>query len=222
MPKYSQNKYLQSLLENLITSYETEINYTPLEIELDSQQFTEKDIDSLCNFINDDRKRLFIFKIPENQQTSNRLALLARRAVLNKTAEMLLKSTSNEPKINPLKYALNSKSTAVRARIQIQRSIHLPKPPNIQKEIHIEQSELIESPDLNQVPIELPDFPELVVQLRALGIEKLQASVIPIIKEHAYAFRDGVIPKNLPKGFYISKDKKRFVILMPQEGSLLR
>ncbi|AWN74600.1 hypothetical protein LEAN103870_14120 [Legionella anisa] len=208
MPKYSQNKYLQSLLENLITSYETEINYTPLEIELDSQQFTEKDIDSLCNFINDDRKRLFIFKIPENQQTSNRLALLARRAVLNKTAEMLLKSTSNEPKINPLKYALNSKSTAVRARIQIQRSIHLPKPPNIQKEIHIEQSELIESPDLNQVPIELPDFPELVAQLRALGIEKLQSSVIPIIKEHAYAFRDGVIPKNLPKGFYISKDKK--------------
>lgn len=121
---------------------------------------------------------------------------------------MLLKSTSNEPKINPLKYALNSKSTAVRARIQIQRSIHLPKPPNIQKEIHIEQSELIESPDLNQVPIELPDFPELVAQLRALGIEKLQSSVIPIIKEHAYAFRDGVIPKNLPKGFYISKDKK--------------
>ncbi|MCE0724103.1 hypothetical protein [Legionella resiliens] len=208
MPQYSQNKYLQSLLENLITSYETEINYTPLEIELDPQQFAEKDIDSLLNFINEDRKRLFIFKIPESQQTSNRLALLARRAVLNKTAETLLKNTSNEPKINPLKYALNSKSTAVRARIQIQRSIHLPKPPSIPKDIHLEHSELIESPDLNLIPIELPDFPELVAQLRALGIENLQQSAIPIIKEHAYAFRDGIIPNNPPRGFHISKNKK--------------
>lgn len=208
MPQYSQNKYLQSLLENLITSYETEINYTPLEIELDSQQFAEKDIDSLFNFINGDRKRLFIFKIPESQQTSNRLALFARRAVLNKTAETLLKSTSNEPKIDPLKYALNSKSPAVRARIQIQRSILLPKPPTVQKDIHFEQSELRVNPDLTLVPIELPDFPELVKQLRALGIEYLQESAIPLIKEHSYAFKAGIIPSNLPKGFYINKDKK--------------
>ncbi|WP_412757982.1 hypothetical protein [Legionella bozemanae] len=208
MPQYSQNKYLQSLLENLITTYETEINYTPLEIELDPQQFSEKDIDSLLHFINDNRKRLFIFKIPESQQTSNRLALLARRTVLDKTAETLLKSTSNTPKINPLKYVLNSKSPAVRARIQIQRSILLPKPPSVQKSIHLEQSELIGSPDLNLVPIELPDLPELLKQLRALGIENLQKSAIPIIKEHGYAFNDGIIPSNLPKGFYINKDKK--------------
>ncbi|WP_454783951.1 helicase-related protein [Legionella sp. WA2024007413] len=208
MPQYSENKYIQSLLENLISSYETEINYTPLEIELDSKQFAEKDIDALLNFINDDRKRLFIFKIPENQQASNRLGLIARRIILNKTAETLLKNTSNEPKINPLKYALSSSSPAVRARIQIQKSILLPKPPSIQKVIHLEQSEHVGGPDLNLVPIESTEIPELIKQLKALGIDNLQESALPLIKEHIYAFSDGIIPGNLPKGFYINKDKK--------------
>ncbi|WP_454781042.1 preprotein translocase subunit SecA [Legionella sp. WA2022007384] len=208
MQQYSQNKYIQSLLENLITSYETEINYTPLQIELDSKQIVENDIDSLINFLNDDRKRLFIFKIPENQQTSNRLGLLARRIVLNKTAETLLKNTSSEPKINPLKYALSSNSPAVRARIQIQKSIVLPAPPSAQEVIHLEQSEHVGGPELNLVPIESTELPELIKQLKALGIDNLQESALPLIKEHSYAFGDGIIPGNLPKGFHINKDKK--------------
>ncbi len=208
MPQYSENKYLQSLLENLITSYETEINYTPLAIELDSQQLAAEDIDSLFHFINDNRKRLFIFKIPGNEQASNRLAIHARRLVLNNTAETILKNTSSEPKINPLKYALNSNTPAVRARIQIQKSITLPKPPSVQKIIHLEQSEHIGSPDLILLPVDLPEFPELAKQLHALGITHLQESAVPLIKEHPYVFRDGIIPGNLPKGFYIDKDKK--------------
>lgn len=208
MRQYSQNKYIQSLLENLITSYETEINYTPLEIELDSKQFAENDIDSLINFINDDRKRLFIFKIAENQQASNRLALHARRTALNKTAEALLKNTSSEPKINPLKYALNSNSPAVRARIQIQKSILLPTLPSVQEVIHLDQSEHVGSHDFITIPIESTELPELIKQLKALGIDNLQESALPLIKEHLYAFGDGIIPGNLPKGFYINKDKK--------------
>ncbi|WP_131794786.1 helicase-related protein [Fluoribacter gormanii] len=208
MRQYSQNKYIQSLLENLITSYETEINYTPLEIELDSKQFAENDIDSLINFINDDRKRLFIFKIAENQQASNRLALQARRTALNKTAEALLKNTSSEPKINPLKYALNSNSPAVRARIQIQKSILLPTLPSVQEAIHLDQSEHVGSHDFITIPIESTELPELIKQLKALGIDNLQESALPLIKEHLYAFGDGIIPGNLPKGFYINKDKK--------------
>lgn len=121
MRQYSENKNLQSLLENLITSYETEVNYNPLEIDLEAQQLTVKDVDALKAFVSDDRKRLFIFKIKENEPVSKQLALHARRAVLNKTAETILKNTSNVPKINPLKYALNSKSPAVRPRIQIQK-----------------------------------------------------------------------------------------------------
>lgn len=208
MRQYSQNKYIQSLLENLITSYETEINYTPLEIDLDSKQFAENDIDSLINFINDDRKRLFIFKIAENQQASNRLALHARRTALNKTAEALLKNTSSEPKINPLKYALNSNSPAVRARIQIQKSILLPTLPSVQEAIHLDQSEHVGSHDFITIPIESTELPELIKQLKALGIDNLQESALPLIKEHLYAFGDGIIPGNLPKGFYINKDKK--------------
>ncbi|MBN9227966.1 MULTISPECIES: hypothetical protein [Legionella] len=210
MPQFSENKYLQSLLENLIASYETEVNYTPLEIPLDAQPYSAKDIEDLSKFISDERKRLFIFKIPESEQASKQLAFLARRSVLNKSAETILKTTSNTPKINPLKYALNTKSPAVRARIQIQKSIVLPKPPSVQKEARLEQSEHIASPDLQLVPIDLPELPELVKQLRALGIDNLEESAIPIIKEYSSAFKDGIIPQNLPKGFYINKDKKAF------------
>lgn len=210
MRQYSENKNLQSLLENLITSYETEVNYNPLEIELEAQELTEKDVDALKTFVSDDRKRLFIFKIKENEPVTKQLALHARRAVLNKTAETILKNSSNVPKINPLKYALNSKSPAVRPRIQIQKSILLPKPPSSQKDVHIEQSEHVVSPDLHLVSIDHLELPELVKQLRALGIESLQESAIPIIKEHHYAFRDGIIPNNPPKGFYIDKSKKAF------------
>ncbi|WP_051544406.1 hypothetical protein [Legionella cherrii] len=210
MRQYSENKNLQSLLENLITSYETEVNYNPLEIELEAQELTEKDVDALKTFVSDDRKRLFIFKIKENEPVTKQLALHARRTVLNKTAETILKNSSNVPKINPLKYALNSKSPAVRPRIQIQKSILLPKPPSSQKDVHIEQSEHVVSPDLHLVSIDHLELPELVKQLRALGIESLQESAIPIIKEHHYAFRDGIIPNNPPKGFYIDKSKKAF------------
>lgn len=209
MPQYSGNKYLQSLLENLISSYETEINYNPLEIELDSKQLTQKeDFASIRKFLADNRKRLFIFKIEDNPEESNRLAFLARRHVLNKSAENILKNTSNEPKINPIKYALSSNAPAVRARIQIQKSIRLPKPPIIQKDIHHEQNEQLRLDNLTLLPIDLPDLPQLVEQLKALDIHHLQDAAIPIIKEHSYAFRDGIIPGNLPKGFYIDKEKK--------------
>ncbi|CAM2936323.1 coiled-coil protein [Legionella steigerwaltii] len=210
MPQYSENKYLQSFLENLITSYETEVNYNPLERELDAQPYTDKEINALLKFVNDDRKRLFILKIPGNEQASKKLAFHARRSVLNKTAETILKNTSNAPKINPLKYALSSKTPEVRARIQIQKSYRLPKPPSAQKNAQLEQSEHVASPDLNLLPIDLPELPELVKQLRALGLDNIQESALPIIKEHSYAFRDGIIPNNLPKGFYISKEKKAF------------
>lgn len=210
MPQFSENKYLQALLENLIASYETEVNYNPLEIELDAQQITAKDIRALSQFVTDERKRLFVFKIPGNEQATKQLSFLARRTVLNKTAETILKNTSNTPKINPLKYALNSKSPAVRARIQIQKSFEIPKPPSIQHAIHLDQSEQIVSPALQLSPLDLPDFPELVKQLRALGIDQVEDSVIPQLREHGYAFRDGIIPNNLPKGFYINKDKKAF------------
>lgn len=66
------------------------------------------------------------------------------------------------------------------------------------------------SPDLHLVSIDLLELPELVKQLRALGIENVQESAIPVIKEHHYAFRDGIIPNNPPKGFYIDKSKNAF------------
>ena len=147
MPQFSENKYLQSLLENIIASYETEVNYTPIEIEIDSQQISPEDIDTLLRFVTQTRKRLFIFKIPDDEHASNRLALISRRSVLNKTAETILQNTSSEPKIYPLKNALNTNSSSVRARIQIQKSFVLPKPPIVQKDTHHENIEHITIPD---------------------------------------------------------------------------
>ncbi|KTD66037.1 coiled-coil protein [Legionella santicrucis] len=208
MAQSPQNKYLQSLLENLISSYETEVNYNPIEIELDPAQVSSKDIDTLLGFVSEPRQRLFIFKIPGNEHTSNQLALSARRTVLNKTAETILQNTSSGPKIYPLKKALVTNSQSVRARIQIQKSFVLPKAPSIQKDTRQEHIEHIVTEDSALISIELPEFPALTQQLKALGIMHLQESAVLKIKEFSYAFKDGIIPNNLPKGFYINKDKQ--------------
>lgn len=63
MAQSSKNKYLHSLLENLVSSYETEVNYNPIEIELDPEHISSQDVDTLFDFISEPRKRLFIFKI---------------------------------------------------------------------------------------------------------------------------------------------------------------
>ncbi|KTD11770.1 coiled-coil protein [Legionella gratiana] len=208
MTQSSKNRYIQSLLENLITSYETEINYSPIEVELDQTQISAKDIDVLLGFVSEPRKRLFIFKIPGQEQASNQLALIARRTVLNKTAETILQNISSEPKIYPLKKALATNSQSVRARIQIQKSFVLPKAPSIQQDTRNEHVEHIATEAPILIPIELPEFPRLTQQLKALGINYLQESAVLKIKEFSYAFLDGIIPNNLPKGFYINKDKQ--------------
>ncbi|MGL5743464.1 MAG: hypothetical protein ACRCXC_13525 [Legionella sp.] len=208
MPLYSENKYLQSLIENLIATYETEVNYTPLNIELDPKQIAPNDIDTILQFVTEPRKRLFIFKIHDNEPASTRLAFIARRSVLDQTATTILQSTSNEPKIYPLKKALSTNSSSVRARIQIQKSFLLPMPPKAKKDVQHEHVEHIIREELSLAPINLPDLPELVGQLKALGLESIKDSAERIITEHAYAFKDGIIPSNLPTGFYINKEKK--------------
>lgn len=208
MPENSEKKYLQSLLENLISSYETEINYTPIEIELDPKQITPEDINSLMEFINKTRKRLFIFKIPDDESTSTELSLVARRSVLNKTAETILQNTSSDPKIYPLKKTLGTNSSSVRARIQIQKSFVLPKAPVSPQETHRKLAEKVVTPDIILIPINLPELPKLMKQLAVLGIENLNDVAELKIKEHLYAFKDGIIPDNLPKGFYIDHNKK--------------
>jgi hypothetical protein len=203
MPVISENKYLQSLLENLIATYETEINYTPLDIELDPQQISKKDIPTLLNFVKEARKRLFIFKIPHDELNTTTLGLTARRSVLNQGAETILKNTSAEPKINPLKLALNNPTSTVRVGIQIQKSFVIPSQPLLIKKRQNSLGEQITTPDLVLIPINLPDFPALTKQLKALGIDKIHGAAALKIKEHPHAFTDGIIPGNLPKGFYI-------------------
>ena len=207
MPAISENKYLQSLLNNLITSYETEINYTPIEIDLDSKQISEQDIDTLLTFITESRKRLFFFKIPGDQPTTDKLAFIARRAVLSKTAETILKNTSSQPKIYPLKQTLNDGSSSIRAGIQIQKSFVIPKQATILQETQEEHSESIVTPDQVLIPVALPELPVLTRQLDALGIDTIQDTAERKIKEHPGAFMDGIIPRNLPKGFYIDEAK---------------
>lgn len=84
----------------------------------------------------------------------------------------------------------------------------LPKPPSIQKDTRQEHIEhlITENPIL--ISAELPEFPILTQQLKALGIKHFQESALLKIKEFSYAFKDGVIPNNLPKGFYFNKDKQ--------------
>lgn len=206
MPVNSENKYLQSQLENLVATYETEINYCPVEVELDPLQISAKDIQTLLLFVAETRKRLFLFKIPGKELINNQLAITARRSILNQTAETILQSTSSEPKINPLKLALNSSAPTLRAGIQIQKSFVLPKQPSVVKDAASEIIKSIPTPDLVLNPINLPEFRLLTKQLEALGIKKIHEVATQKIKEHPHAFTDGIIPNNLPKGFYINKE----------------
>lgn len=182
MPANFENKYLQSLFDNLTASYETETNYTPIEVTLEPQHIKEEDIDILLQFVQEKRKRLFLFKLPNDEINSNILILSARRAFLDQTATDLL-NTTTEPKINTLKEALNSASSTVRANIQIQKSIHLPRHSVVavqrpQSE-HIKQLEIS---NLVYVPIDLPELPNLVKQLSALGIQALQETAAQKLK----------------------------------------
>ncbi|CEK10400.1 helicase-related protein [Legionella hackeliae] len=201
----ADNKNLASLLENLIASHENEINYTPVEIELDPQSVKKEDIATLLQFVQEKRKRLFIFRLANDEFNSNLLALTARRSLLKYTAETLLNTTS-EPKINPLKEALNSSSSTIRANIQIQKSIHLPKHTGAVSRPKSELVEQIKTEIQTVVPAKFPELPALEQQLSALGIENVEETAAQIIKEHLHAFTDGIIPGNLIQGFYIDKN----------------
>jgi hypothetical protein len=196
------------MFEHLMTTYETEAHHTPLEVLLKAEHLADPEcIEKIIRFIKEPRKCLFLFQIPDNKATSNQLALLARRAILNHTATTLLQNTSNEPKINPLKQALATKTPLPRARIQIQKNYTLPKPP-VKENTHSEQIEQEAEADLNLIPVHFPELPELERQLKALGIEQTQDIAREKISQHLYAFRDGIVPGHLklPQGFYI-KDK---------------
>lgn len=206
MPVRSENdNNVQSLLEDLIATYETEVNYSPIERELNPELIKATEMATLVNFLNDKRKRLFIFKIPNNERDSALLEATARRAILNQTAEVALKSTSTEPQINPLKIALNDDSATVRANIQIQKSFPLPRPRTAILDRPV--SERIEGLALNTVPvaIDLDELPILKGQLAALGMNTIDNLAQQKIKESPEAFTDGIIPNNLPKGFYIGR-----------------
>ena len=207
MPIPTNNKYLQDLLETLITSYETEINYTPEVIQLDPKKITADDTETLLQFVSEPRKRLFIFKIPGDDENSAALTLSARRAVLDHTAKTILQSTSTEPKINPLKQALSSSSAAVRAGIQIQKSFALPKQQIITKEKQVEVTDQTPLPDLNLVAVQMPELPVLEKQLANLGIQFVHDEAAKKIVEYTHAFTDGIMPDNLPRGFYIDQNK---------------
>ena len=71
------------------------------------------------------------------------------------------------------------------------------------------------------VPVDLPELSELTKQLKVLGVDYLQESAVSKIKDHTEAFRDGIIPNNLPKGFYINKDKKALCYTEVPESFLL-
>lgn len=208
MTVFSENKHLQSQLENLIALHETDINYFPVEIELDPDHISENDIEALLLFVSLERKRLFIFKLPNDEQTTSKLSFTARRFFLNRTAETILQSTSSEPKINPLKKDLHTPPSTVRAAIQIQKSIVLPKPPIAFRGEQNEYIQQIAVPDLILVPLELLKLPMLAKQLDVLGIRSIQDTALQIINEHSYAFTDGIIPNNLPKGFYIIPEEQ--------------
>ncbi|TAL60355.1 MAG: hypothetical protein EPN84_09650, partial [Legionella sp.] len=145
--------------------------------------------------------------IPEDKAFNQRLALYARRALLNQTAEKSLQTTSNARKINPLKVALQNPSAGVNPAIQIQKGFNLPKYSAAQDASLHDSLRMSQIFNIVLVPVDLPGFPALTKQLAALNITQIQDSAIKKIEDNAHAFYDGIIPENLPRGFYI--DKKR-------------
>lgn len=203
---FSDNKYIQSQLENLITSYETEINYQPLSIALDPSQITENELTVLIRFLSAERKRFFEFTIPGDETNTQRLQFIARRAILAHSAEKALKYTSNTPKINPLKQSLNTAAPVVKAGIQIQKSFTLNTTVHTKAKKELNDS-VLAPPIAEPAPLGLDalHIPILVRQLQALDIQGIQQAALTKIRDNPHAFTDGIVPTNLPKGFYFSK-----------------
>lgn len=205
----TKNQYLKRVLEDLIASHETEIDYLPLEVELKPEHITEEDINTVLSFVSEPRKRLFVFKLENNPNVTEHLFFRARRAFLNQLAEINLQRASHEPQINPLKKELNNPPSLVRAAIQIQKSVPRPKQVRVLKAKQKEQVHVLATTDIISSPLdELAVFPNLTRQLQALNIHNVQDTALQTIKEHAHAFTDGIIPGNLPKGFYIDYEKQ--------------
>lgn len=206
----TNNQYLKRLLEDLIATHETEIDYLPIEVELKPEHISAEDIDTILSFVSEPRKRLFIFKLENNPAVTENLFFRARRAFLNQIAEINLQRTSHEPKINPLKKELNNPPSIVRAAIQIQRSFALPKQARVIKTKQKEKIHQVAAAlDVILTSLdELAEFPNLARQLQVLNIHNIQDTASQKIKEQAHAFTDGIIPGNLPKGFYIDYEKQ--------------
>jgi len=200
--------YLQSILDNLISTHEMEVNYKPLEIEIDSHRLNAEDINELFSFVQAKRNRLFLFKLTDDPVNSAHLALCARKAILSQTAEKALQNSTNKPQINPFKLALHNPEIQAKPSIQIQMSFELPKSDerNVPIPALIESTKKLPEPDRKFIEINLSEVPLLVKQLTDIGIKKIQDTAAEKIKQHLHAFTDGIIPKNMPTGFYIDKE----------------
>jgi len=209
MPKLksviSNSMGLSSFLNELKITFETEINYSPIEIPLTFAGITDADIQSIIHFLTDKRDRLFIFKINQNQLLNDRLALIGRRSVLNQTALKILQTTSAEAKIDALKETLNSPSPVIHAGIQIQKSLQLPEVVEINAATtEVVGAAVVEMPtQLELCDVRMLDSHVLSNQLHCSGITKIDQVALDLINQHAHVFSQGFVLNNLPRGFYI-------------------
>ena len=209
MPKLksviSNSVGLSSFLNELKITFETEVNYSPIEIPLTFADITDADVQSIIHFLTEKRDRLFIFNINQNQPLNDRLALIGRRAVLDQTALKILQTTSAEAKVDALKKTLNSPSPVVHAGIQIQKSLQLPEVVEINTATTIVLGEAVVEVEaqLNLRDVRMLDSHVLIDQLHLSGITRIDQVAVELINHHVNVFSQGFVLNNLPKGFYI-------------------
>lgn len=211
MPNTPKNPYLIELFNRLNQVQETESDDYTEVVTLDPNKVTEDDYQSIYNFINEPHKRAFLCQIAGKDRLNQLFALCAKRAFLQHNAQKQLQNTNTEPQISPFKLALHQNDKPIRVNIQIQKNYQLPKPKiNNQSQGKMVQQNIEESIDakvLENVTEALNNetFTVLIAQLKALTITKIQPAAKELILQYPAAFKDGIIPHQLPKGFYLDK-----------------
>lgn len=213
------NDNLVAKLDDLVYTYETEVNYKPIEVVLDKEKtnFSEADLPALYQFLENNRKCLFLFTIPGDEASTTKLQIRARRAVLTQSANTVLQSVSLEPKINPLKLALSDPDTRVTVGIQIQQSFKPDDEEDSASDLK-RPSESLSPRDASAGAETFNDpdfkaFPEIAVlqeQMSKLGM-KLSPSADKIIRDNKHAFTDGLVLNNLPKGLFVDSASRRLL-----------
>lgn len=206
----THNPQLKNQLEQLLLTAELEECTDPVMVAF-PEDLDAYDIDAIKTFLSAPRKRIYLFTIPEQPETSKFLQLFAVRAFTDHQAAQF---RNRKQKGQVGAYKLINEENFQHPGIEIQRSIDVHGAKTVSQQTAIRHAQMMKPTvswafeKIKQSEIlDQSIFKQIMMQTEAYGVHQIHKLVCDLVQNNRHAFTDGLVLENLPKGLYIDDSR---------------